>query len=325
MATNIFLFLGNEKLITENKINKIITDSGIGDMNVETYDLSFDKKNESENTKISDVINSCLTPPFFSSKKAVIIKNPVFLTSQGLTESESNFLIKYLNNPLESTILIFNAVNLRLDDKLEVVKVLKKVCETRTTEISEKEMFGWLTMYLRKMNIDIDEDARKLFFEYVGKDTVKAENEALKLMSYVGSNSRVFEKDIEAIVSKSNDIQSYELTNAIVNGQTKKAIDNYLTLVKGGVKGDYIFNIIANTMKRLLIAQAMILEKAKQKEIAQVLQVSENQAYYIMQNTKKISKEKIVSNIIQLGELDYKIKTGKLDLDTAIEYLVFKA
>ncbi|MDD3381945.1 MAG: DNA polymerase III subunit delta [Bacilli bacterium] len=325
MATNIFLFLGNEKLITENKINKIITDSGIGDMNVETYDLSFDKKNESENTKISDVINSCLTPPFFSSKKAVIIKNPVFLTSQGLTESESNFLIKYLNNPLESTILIFNAVNLRLDDKLEVVKVLKKVCETRTTEISEKEMFGWLTMYLRKMNIDIDEDARKLFFEYVGKDTVKAENEALKLMSYVGSNSRVFEKDIEAIVSKSNDIQSYELTNAIVNGQTKKAIDNYLTLVKGGVKGDYIFNIIANTMKRLLIAQAMILEKAKQKEIAQVLQVSENQAYYIMQNTKKISKEKIVSNIIQLGELDYKIKTGKLDLDTAIEYLVFRA
>lgn len=325
MATNIFLFLGNEKLITENKINKIITDSGIGDMNVETYDLSFDKKNESENIKISDVINSCLTPPFFSSKKAVIIKNPVFLTSQGLTESESNFLIKYLNNPLESTILIFNAVNLRLDDKLEVVKVLKKVCETRTTEISEKEMFGWLTMYLRKMNIDIDEDARKLFFEYVGKDTVKAENEALKLMSYVGSNSRVFEKDIEAIVSKSNDIQSYELTNAIVNGQTKKAIDNYLTLVKGGVKGDYIFNIIANTMKRLLIAQAMILEKAKQKEIAQVLQVSENQAYYIMQNTKKISKEKIVSNIIQLGELDYKIKTGKLDLDTAIEYLVFRA
>jgi len=325
MATNIFLFLGNEKLITENKINKIITDSGIGDMNVETYDLSFDKKNESENTKISDVINSCLTPPFFSSKKAVIIKNPVFLTSQGLTESESNFLIKYLNNPLESTILIFNAVNLRLDDKLEVVKVLKKVCETRTTEISEKEMFGWLTMYLRKMNIDIDEDARKLFFEYVGKDTVKAENEALKLMSYVGSNSRVFEKDIEAIVSKSNDIQSYELTNAIVNGQTKKAIDNYLTLVKGGVKGDYIFNIIANTMKRLLIAQAMILEKAKQKEIAQVLQVSENQAYYIIQNTKKLSKEKIVSNIIQLGELDYKIKTGKLDLDTAIEYLVFKA
>ena len=165
-------------------------------------------------------------------------------------------------------------------------------------------MHGWLVMYLRKKNINIDEEARKLFFEYVGKDTIKAENEALKLMHYVGENSRVYVKDVEAIVSRSNDIPSYELTNAIVNGKTKEAIDKYLALVKTGVKGEFIFSIIATTMKRLLIAQAMIEEKAKQKDIAQVLQVSENQAYYIMQNTKKLPKEKNCNKYYSISELD---------------------
>ncbi|MGI6710389.1 MAG: DNA polymerase III subunit delta [Bacilli bacterium] len=325
MAANIYLFTGNEKLITENRIKKIITENEIEDMNVETYDLTYDKKNEAENIKITEVINSCSTPPFFSLKKAVVIKNPTFLTTTILNDLEKELFIKYLNNPLDSTLFIINAVNLRLNEKCEIVKTLKKVSETKITEISEQEMHGWLVMYLRKKNINIDEEARKLFFEYVGKDTIKAENEALKLMHYVGENSRVYVKDVEAIVSRSNDIPSYELTNAIVNGKTKEAIDKYLALVKTGVKGEFIFSIIATTMKRLLIAQAMIEEKAKQKDIAQVLQVSENQAYYIMQNTKKLPKEKIVNNIIQLGELDYKVKTGKIDLETALEYLVFKA
>lgn len=325
MAANIYLFTGNEKLITENRIKKIITDNGIEDMNVETYDLTYDKKNEAENIRITDVINSCSTPPFFPLKKAVVVKNPIFLTTPILNDYEKEMVIKYLNNPLDSTLFIINAVNLRLDEKCEVVKTLKKVSETKNTEIGEQEMHGWLVMYLRKKNINIDEEARKLFFEYVGKDTIKAENEALKLMHYVGENSRVYVKDVEAIVSRTNEIPSYELTNAIVNGKTKEAIDKYLALVKTGVKGEYIFNIIVITMKRLLIAHAMIEEKAKQKDIAKVLQVSENQTYYIMQNTKKLSKEKIVNNIIQLGELDYKVKTGKIDLETALEYLVFKA
>ncbi len=325
MAANIYLFTGNEKLITENRIKKIITDNGIEDMNVETYDLTYDKKNETENIRITDVINSCSTPPFFSLKKAVVVKNPIFLTTPILNDYEKEMVIKYLNTPLDSTLFIINAVNLRLDEKCEVVKTLKKVSETKNTEIGEQEMHGWLVMYLRKKNINIDEEARKLFFEYVGKDTIKAENEALKLMHYVGENSRVYVKDVEAIVSRTNEIPSYELTNAIINGKTKEAIDKYLALVKTGVKGEYIFNIIVITMKRLLIAHAMIEEKAKQKDIAKVLQVSENQTYYIMQNTKKLSKEKIVNNIIQLGELDYKVKTGKIDLETALEYLVFKA
>ena len=305
MAANIYLFTGNEKLITENRIKKIITDNGIEDMNVETYDLTYDKKNETENIRITDVINSCSTPPFFSLKKAVVVKNPIFLTTPILNDYEKEMVIKYLNTPLDSTLFIINAVNLRLDEKCEVVKTLKKVSETKNTEIGEQEMHGWLVMYLRKKNINIDEEARKLFFEYVGKDTIKAENEALKLMHYVGENSRVYVKDVEAIVSRTNEIPSYELTNAIINGKTKEAIDKYLALVKTGVKGEYIFNIIVITMKRLLIAHAMIEEKAKQKDIAKVLQVSENQTYYIMQNTKKLSKEKIVNNIIQLG-LDLK-------------------
>lgn len=317
MASNIYLFLGNEQLITQNKIKKIINDLAIEDMNVETYDMN--------EAIVSDVINSCLTPPFLGEKKAVIMRNPLFLTNSSLSDKEKSFILRYLNSPLDSTTLIINAVSLKLDEKSDVVKLIKKVSDTRTTNIDEREMNGWLTMFLRSSDVDIDEAARKLFFDYVGKDMETARNEALKLICYLGPNKEVSVKDVETVVSRSNDTPNYELTNAIINGETKKAIDIYLSLISSGVKGDYLFNIIALVMRRILIAQAMVHEKAKQTDIAAALQISSNQAYYIMQNAKKIPKEKLLKTIFQLGELDCKVKTGKMEVGTALEYLVFKA
>src|SRR5690554_2176385 len=122
MKSNVYLFYGDEPLIIKNKINYTIKDVKTSEHNVTTYDF--------EETKLLDIIQDASTPPFLADNKVIIIKNPLFLQNEDLiNEQEKEGLKRYLSNPNESTVLIFDASNVKVSKSLSIVKLLMNKAE----------------------------------------------------------------------------------------------------------------------------------------------------------------------------------------------------
>ncbi|MFA6722689.1 MAG: DNA polymerase III subunit delta, partial [Bacilli bacterium] len=69
----VHLFLGNEQFLIENKIKRLINESGADEYNITYYDL--------DTSTLTEALNDALTPPFMSAAKVIVIKNPLFLSA----------------------------------------------------------------------------------------------------------------------------------------------------------------------------------------------------------------------------------------------------
>lgn len=62
------------------------------------------------NASIDEVVAEAETLPFFGDQRLVFVENPYFLTAEKVNngiEQNTDLLIDYLKEPLESTVLVF--------------------------------------------------------------------------------------------------------------------------------------------------------------------------------------------------------------------------
>ena len=316
--SSIYLYLGEEKFRINNKIEALVKDANVDEYNTTSYDM--------DELSIFNAIQDALTLPFMSNKKVVIIKNPRFLSSEkNLNEDEARAFLNFLNRPMDTTVFIINAHNIKLDERKEIVKKLKKVAEiSENKELTEIELIGWLKRQCAINNVEIKDDAIKHFYHIAGKNLTNAKNEVDKLICYVGNNGVITVDIINRVVVKEIQNDVFALSNAIIEQNKPKIINLYRDLIKLGNDVNYLFSLVSKTMRELLVVNIMLKEGYKQADVATSMNVSNGRAYYLVKNARSVDLEKTESYIIKLGELDYKIKSGLLDSKTGFEFFLFE-
>ena len=314
---NIYLFTGNEELIINNKIEKLTQSVNADSYNVITYDM--------EEVNISKAVLDALTLPFISPYKVIILKNPNFLTSSktDIKHNTKEFLT-YLDNPSDSTILIINAIGLKLDEKSELVKRILKVAEVNDTRtLTPVESEGWLKRQMSIAGLTISDEAVKLFFSRVGKNLMVARNEVDKLINYVKGKEKITSKDVSDVVTKEVETEVFALTNAIIDQDKNKIISVYHDLTLSGKDAVQLMGLVSRNLIDIYYAKVLLDLNYTQNDIASAMGISSGRAYYVMKNTKAFSTVDLEENIIKLHDLDYKIKTGQIDSTSGLEYFLF--
>lgn len=314
---NIYFYFGEESLIIKNKIERLIKETRADEYNITTYD--FDE------VSILSILQDAMTMPFMSDKKVIVIKNPRFLSSEiSLSEKEMEALNSYLASPLESTYLIIDANNIKLDERKEIVKRLKKLPNAvETKELSEVEISGWIKRQCTVSGVDIKEDAIRAFYSMVGKNLINAKNEIDKLISYVGPSGIITTAVVDKVVVKEIQNDVFSLSNAIVDQNKPKIINIYRDLINSGNDVYYLFSLVAKSMREIYLVNTILQEGYKQADVAKMLRVSPGRAYYMVRNAKNLDLNKVKEYIIKLGDLDYQMKSGKVDIKAGFELFLF--
>lgn len=311
---NVRLYIGNEELIIKNKIDNIISQVNPGAFNLTTYDMEIDT--------MGSVINDCITLPFLSEKKVVIIRHPIFLTKDTSVSYEQ--LMEYLDNPCDSTVLIIDASGLDIDEEKDIViKLRKKAVVTEQARLSDVEMKGWLKRQFGSRGIEIEANAVELFFEYVHNDLIKAKGEVEKLLNYIGDRKVVSIRDVASIVSDEGETNVFALIKAINSKDKNKIMDIYYSLLNAGNDQMKLLNLIYRSMKDSLTTLKLMESGKNQSEIASFLNVSPGRAYYIMKDAKNFNIRTLEEDLIKIGDLDYKIKCGLIDKVSGMELFLF--
>lgn len=314
----IYLFTGTSEIFIKNRMNRIIQSFNKYEYTIIKYDM--------ETTSLSTVLSDAITVPFLEELKIIILKNPKFLTKSATsTKDEIKAMIKYLKNPCDSTLLIIDATNTVINQSNEIYKMLKNVARIIDyPDPEEIELKGWIVRSFDANGIDIKDDALTLLLEYIGDDQARLSQEIDKLSSYVGKGGTIRKEDIKLLVPKNINNEIYLLIKAIINHDlalTNQIYDNLITHTKDSLT---IFSLISNKFKELLSTYKLLKYGYSQSDIAKFYNVSTGKAYYIVQEARAFKLSDLEFYIDKLAELDYQIKSGKLDKTIGLELLLLK-
>lgn len=314
---NIYLFIGEEKLIIKSKISRVINECKADEYNIVTYDC--------EEVSIDNAIQDALTLPFMCANKVVLVKNPMFLVNDKTSiNHDIQGLINYINSPMETTYLIIDASLLKINEKNEVVKLLrKKGYVNETKAIDDIQFGGWLKRQCDLEGVSIKDDAIKTFYGLVGKDLINAKTEIDKLTTYVGSGGIITVQTVKAVCTKELQNDVFGFSNALLGGNKQKIIKDYLELITIDNDVNRLINLLSKTLRECLLVNAMLQEGSKQADVATRMKTSPNRAYYLVKNAREIPVEKAEEYLCKLADLDYKIKSGQIDAKTGFEFFLF--
>lgn len=318
MEKQVYLIYGEDSFIVKSKMKQVITKYGVDDFNLNIYDA--------EEVNISNAINDASTIPFMSEKKVVIIKNAYFLTNEKLKKEinqDIDSLVRYINNPVEETILIITAPYAKLDERKAITKALKGVAELIFCEPMKKiDLTSWIKRQLGKQSIKIDKQALDEFLKRVESNTQIAVNEMKKLLLYAEGLDYITIDIIKKVITKNVEDNVYEITNSILDNKRSAALEIYNDLIMHSEDPLRILGILVNKYREILQVKLLLKDGRDQAAIASHYHCSSGRAYYMVKNAKSVNMGTVKKHLIRLEDLDYKIKSGQIDKKIGIELFI---
>ena len=304
---NTYLIYGNDYGLIKREIDKII--SGITD--VVKYDLLA--------SNVSEVIEEASCMSLFGDKKVVIGENALFLTGANTSVNHDiDYLTSYVNAENHDNIVILTVVQDKLDERKKIVKLLKKnVTVIHKDMIDTKDLPKFIMNEFLGNGYKIDYKTASYFVDYVGKNVDILLSEINKMIIYKDTDKEIFIEDILNISSKGFNDNVFDLSDAIMKKDFKKIFSCYNDLMI--LKEEPIKIIALLASQFTLVYQSKLLSKEgfMSKDIASTLKVHPYRVKLALETNYPDFELKDI--LKKLHNLDYEIKTGKVDKAVSLE------
>jgi DNA polymerase III subunit delta len=159
---------------------------------------------------IEDIVSSAKRYPMMAERQVIIVKE-----AQDLIKTIDK-LESYAENPMPTTVLVFNYKYKTLDKRKKITKTLAKnglVFESK--KLYENQVGQWITRVLQGKGYSIEPKANAMLVEFLGTDLSKINNELEKLQIILQKGSTITPKNIEENIGFSKDFNVFELRNAL--------------------------------------------------------------------------------------------------------------
>lgn len=186
-----------------------------------------------EKADISEVLSLVNTPPVFADKRLVVL-----LGIEKLRKEPKEALLRYLENPLDTTILVLTHND---NKKMKTEKTLAQygadagvVCNF--DELKNDDLSSWVRAQALEKKMELSFDAVDMLCNLVGSDLGALENELEKLALYVldRADKTISQADVLACVGFSKEQNPFELANAITACQKDRALKLVDKLLEDG-------------------------------------------------------------------------------------------
>jgi DNA polymerase-3 subunit delta len=174
-------------------------------------------------TSVPAIISAAKRYPMMANYQIVIIKE-----AQDVQKIEE--LDHYVENPLQSTLLVINYKYKKIDKR----KTFSKLVEKKGVLFESKKLYDnqvpeWINNFAGQRGYHITPKATDMLSEYLGTDLSKIVNEISKLILNIPAKAEINESLVEQNIGISKDFNIFELQNAIGTRNIVKAnqIANY--------------------------------------------------------------------------------------------------
>ncbi len=170
-----------------------------------------------KDSKAQDIIDTCMRYPMFSEHQVVIIKEANQLRDLDKLES-------YFEHIVPTTILVIAYKNGSYDKRRKVYKLIsQKGVVFDSNKIYDRELPAFVDRLLKEKKLTIDDKASRMLVDSIGNNLAAIVNEIDKISLHLQAGEKVTADHIEKFVGISKEFNVFELQNALLEKDHKKA------------------------------------------------------------------------------------------------------
>ncbi len=278
----------------------------------------------------ADIVNNAKRFPMMSDKQVLIIKEGQNVNGLNNKNNE-DILVRYLDNPLPSTILIFCFKNARMNKTKRLYKSFdKNGIVVESNKIKEDNIPDWTQNYVTGKGHTIGMKAAMIFAEHVGNDLERLSNEIDKLLINFSEKTEITPVHIDKFVGISKDYNTFEFQRSIAVKDVMKA--NKIVRYFGANTKSHpvipIISVLFGFFSRLMIYYHK--KNMPEREIAKSMNLPWRSDFVPKEYkiaAKNYSLAKVIENIHYLKEADLMSKgvgISRVDDGEIVKELVFK-
>lgn len=268
---------------------------------------------------LGNIIGKAKQFPMMANHQVIIVreaqdlKNLLPKKSGEEKDTENPFqekLLKYIENPQTSTLLVFCCKYSKLNKNGKVYKALvkNKAVIFESVPLYENQLPKWIFDYTAEKKYKIQTKAAQMLADYLGNNLEKIANELGKVFLNIPPGSEIQPADIEKYIGISKDFNVFEFQEALGQRDSLKAFaiaryfgsnkkENPLVMIIGSLYGYF---------SKLLKYQT--LQNKSASNVAAALGISP----FFIEKTEKAARNyssaKLIQVIHQIGQADLKAK-----------------
>jgi DNA polymerase-3 subunit delta len=275
--------------------------------------------NESSFNLLTDDVRSAVAIaeqlPMMSDRRVVHIRN-----FSKLREADEEMLLKYLDRPVETSVIIFTADD--LDKRKKLAKSLMAGAAFEFQPLKTSDLQSWIRSHLKQQQVEIEPRAQQRILEMVRSDLHTLTNELNKLAAAALPTGRITTELVDELISRSREHMNWELSDQIIAGNGRAALKTLRDLLDDGVEPVLLVGLIAGTYRRMALAKALLSQGSSPAQIFSEVRMPpfKQGAYLSMLN--RIDSQAVTQRIQRIAEADLAIKTSKATPRMQVEMLV---
>ena len=313
----IYVFYGEEKYLQQEYLRKI--KKIFGELSLGINYILLDENN------IDTLISDIETPAFGYEKKLIIIRDSNLFKKDCKSPMKEKFK-KYVSENMdiinEAVVIVFIE---EIVHKMDLYKTVEKnavIIETK--ELKPIEIKNRLKRICAMYKVQISDQNLNYLIETAGTSMQDLINEIRKLIEYAGENGEIKKEDIDKLTIK--DIQAiiFDLTDYLGTKNTEKALEVLNNLIYNKEPLQKIIITLYNHFRKIYLTKLALKER---RDLVEVLSLKPNQVFLTTKYRKQAEyfKEKEILQILkELIDLDYKSKSGQIDLDIGLKTVLCK-
>lgn len=304
---NIYLIAGESFRLVEEEINKIVKNSN----NILTMDLITNS--------IQEVITEATYVSMFNEQKYIIVKNASFFSTEKGKESDIELLLKYLENPVSLTTIIFVTYS-KIDSRKKITKIIdSKYKIINIGNLNRNDLIIKIRDYINQEKYKASTEVINYIIDccYANYDLIITELN--KIFLYYNKPGMIELEDVKNIVSRSLVDNNFKFVEAVINKNlilASKILDDLYILKVDPIN---LLMLLAREYRLMYSVYYMYSEGHSKNDIKKEFNIQDWQLDKLLRNASSYSMDTLLLNIKSIAEYDYLIKSGQMDKFMALK------
>ncbi|HBB37381.1 MAG TPA: DNA polymerase III subunit delta [Candidatus Moranbacteria bacterium] len=274
--------------------------------------------------KISDLIIKLSSGGLFSNKKLAIVKNILQNKTAAQDLELLDFLKKADKGEIKDLTLVFWEKE-RIDKKLKLAKfLLEKTKKQEFGLLDGSKLTNWIIGEIRAIGEDkvsISPKVTEKLSIFVGNNLSLLSKEIEKLVGY-RSKGEISEEDINLLVKSKIDTDIFKTIDSLARQDKKTAAGLLHNHLSAGEDPFYLLSMYFYQFRNLLKVKALAEKNVSEREIAQKLKLHPFVARKSLEQGRNFSLDQLKKLYKDLCEIDFGAKTGKIEIELALDKFI---
>jgi len=279
-------------------------------------------------TSLDSIIEEAETLPFLVPSKIILVRDSVLFASgkeSSRVEHRPERLLTYMAQPSDTSVLVFMIPHEKLDERKKIVKTAKANDYVISfSPLQSEELLQWLLKRAANQGRSMGSPAAEELLRRVGTDMHALAAETDKLSLHAGAGGTVTLEAVRSLVPMATEQNVFKLTEELAALRTAEAITLYYDLLKQREEPIKLMALLVRQFRNMLYVKELSSQGYSPQQMASQLGLHPYAVKITGEQARKFSPERLASLLSELADLDYAMKTGRVEKTLGLELFLLK-